>query len=237
MRKIAILGTAPGFKDAPFDDDAWEIWGISRLYKFIPRHDRWYELHKLEEICRTWEQHDREAEQAARLDYMKFLASTDKPVYVREPRDELPDAVEFPLNDILKMFSRGYFTNSISWLIAHAVYELIESKEEGCEIGLWGIDMELSSEYGTQRPSCEYILGIAEGAGIKVTIPDSCQLLKTAKLYGFQSESPVQHSARQKSRMVRDDLGKNQQAIQRLQLESAAQTGALEILDWLTRNW
>lgn len=236
MRKIAILGTAPSFSEAPFDDETWEVWGISRLYKFIPRWDRWYELHELEEICRTWETGDREAEKAARADYMTFMEKAGDQLFLRGPRTELPDAQTFPLNDIMGWFSRGYFTNTISWLIAHAIYEIIESKEDG-HIALYGVDMELASEYGTQRPSCEYLLGIAEGAGIEVTLPKACQLLKAARLYGFQDESPVQHAAREKARGLRLEMGKNERIMQKMQLEQAAQTGALEMCDWIVRGW
>ena len=42
-----------------------------------------------------------------------------------------------------------------------------------------------NSEYHHQRPSCEYFLGIAEGMGLKVFIPDEADLLKTRFLYGF----------------------------------------------------
>ena len=43
-----------------------------------------------------------------------------------------------------------------------------------------------NSEYGPQRPSCEYFLGIAVGLGIKIVIPKQMDLLKTKFLYGFQ---------------------------------------------------
>jgi hypothetical protein len=43
-----------------------------------------------------------------------------------------------------------------------------------------------NSEYGPQRPSCEFFLGIAAGLGIRITIPPEADLLKTRFLYGFQ---------------------------------------------------
>ncbi len=43
-----------------------------------------------------------------------------------------------------------------------------------------------NSEYGPQRPSCEFFLGIAAGMGIILTVPDQADLLKTRFLYGFE---------------------------------------------------
>ena len=51
-----------------------------------------------------------------------------------------------------------------------------------------GVDMMVAggqgSEYGWQRPSCEFFLGYAMGHGIKVTLPAESDLLKTAFPYG-----------------------------------------------------
>jgi len=48
-----------------------------------------------------------------------------------------------------------------------------------------------NSEYGPQRPSCEFFLGIAAGMGIKITIPDTADLLKTKFLYGFEEREQI----------------------------------------------
>jgi len=48
-----------------------------------------------------------------------------------------------------------------------------------------------NSEYGPQRPSCEYFLGVAVGLGIKVHIPPQADLLKTRFLYGFEERLQV----------------------------------------------
>lgn len=48
MKKIAILGKLKTKFNAPFDDDSWEIWSMN-LHgdaKFIPRVDKWFDIHK-----------------------------------------------------------------------------------------------------------------------------------------------------------------------------------------------
>jgi len=188
MKKVAILGTAPGWEDAPFDDTSWEIWGISRLYNFIPRWDRWFELHQLEQVCETWADGDKAAESAARKVYHEWLGSQDKPIYLQEERPDLvPSGIRFPLDEIRRFIQEitgedepeAYFTNTIAYLIAFAMYEGAE------EIGVFGVDMALDAEFGTQRPSCEYFIGLARGRGIKTHIPERSDLLKTTELYGW----------------------------------------------------
>lgn len=53
-----------------------------------------------------------------------------------------------------------------------------------------------NSEYGPQRPSCEFHLGIAAGLGISLTIPPQADLLKTRFLYGFQEREQVAWEAK-----------------------------------------
>lgn len=231
MRKIAILGMAPSWKDAPFHDTSWEIWGLSRLYVLLPRWDKWFELHKLEEICRTWEQNDAAAEKAARKDYTQFLKDAANPVYLSELRpDMVPAGQLYPVSDILAQF-RPYFTSTVSWMIALAIHEGVD------EIGLWGVDMELSGEYSTQRPSCEYFIGIAEGRGIKVTVPESSGLLKASHLYGFQPPNPLVHIMKEKLRGLMNDKAQGEAQVMQTQLTLAGIAGAKEIIEYVEHNW
>jgi len=45
FNKIAILGTAPDWKDAPFDDESWEIWACNRSGFGLKRWDVLFEIH------------------------------------------------------------------------------------------------------------------------------------------------------------------------------------------------
>ena len=50
--KVAIVGFAPSWKQAPYHSDEWEIWGLNELYKIIPMDAeylpryRWFQLHR-----------------------------------------------------------------------------------------------------------------------------------------------------------------------------------------------
>lgn len=183
--KVAIVGFASGHHfQAPFVQDDVEIWGINRLHAALPdrRWTRWFELHDLGRFYRDDEEHK------------QFLRDFDGPVYVRE-QDYLlarewgiDTAVPFPHRLVLDAF-RPYFTNTVSWLLALAIMMDFDW------LGIYGVDMAvdnvLQAEYGEQRPSCEWLIGIAEGRGMHVEIPPGSDLLKASHLYGYQDAGPM----------------------------------------------
>lgn len=192
-KKVAIVGCAETKSQAPFGDQSWEIWGVNNLYLHIPRWTRWFEIHSVayDEIKRKWfrrmnpdlkkgtyEWSDEFRGQPAG-DYIAGLAKMECPVYMQRRWDAIPGSKPYPLKEILARFPRQYFTNTISWMLALAIYEDFE------EIHVYGVDMAVGSEYYYQRPSVEYFLGLIEGAGKKLYIPDEADLLKTRFLYGF----------------------------------------------------
>jgi hypothetical protein len=66
----------------------------------------------------------------------------------------------------------AYWNSSIAYMLALAIHEGAE------EIAIYGVDMKGDDEYGYQKPNMEYLIGLAIGRGIKVTIPDASPLLK-----------------------------------------------------------
>jgi predicted DNA-binding protein (UPF0251 family) len=88
-----------------------------------------------------------------------------------------------------------------------------------------------SSEYAKQRPSVEYWLGIAEAKGIRVTLPDQSDILKTTCIYGYHTTD-----AAKKMQVRQAEL---QQRIQQAQMrevqghdEAIFLTGALEGMNY-----
>ena len=178
--RVCIVGFADGHRDAaPFDADDIEFWGINRLHAVMPDKPwtRWFELHDLERFYGNDEEHQR------------FLREATFPVYVRPQDMSIAtewgiDAVPFPRDDMLTLFE-PYFTNTISWLLAFAI------ALEYDEILLYGVDMAqdgIQREYRDQRPSCEWLIGLAQGRGINVVIPPGSDLMKASHLYGFDDD-------------------------------------------------
>lgn len=177
---VNIVGFAPSWVDTPWDDQFAENWGMNALFKIAGdrRWDRWYQLHDLDQHHAT-----------DKPEHVEWMAQTRVPVYVwPEHQADLLNAgvvaIPYPKQAIINHFGK-YFTNTVSWMIAHAIYEGRR------RIGVYGVDMAQDSEYAHQRPSCEYFLGWAKGAGIDIVIPPTSDLLKSSFLYGAEDGNPL----------------------------------------------
>ena len=180
-KKVAILGTVPHKMLAPFNNPEFEIWAIAHacLGEPLPKVDRIFEIHKWDEVVK-WGSPD------------AWRMFPNAPVYLIEPRPEVKNSIAFPFDGLVKSFqifedrNEAVMTNSISWMIALAIAEGFE------EINIYGVNMSHHTEYGTQKPSCEYYLGLAKGMGIKVYVPKESDLLKSYFLYGKEEEKQAE---------------------------------------------
>jgi hypothetical protein len=181
-KKVAIIGKASNSQMlAPYDDESWEIWGLSNAYMDIPRWNVWFELH-------DWEYHRRVNPEH----YNWLMQDHKKPIYAFDKNyHNAPCAVQFPIMDALHMFGDlfngqsefKYWTNSPSYMMALAILQ------GATHIGLWGVDMAMNDEYAYQRPSCELMIGVCLAKGIRVTIPPEVSLCKSRRLYGYETHS------------------------------------------------
>lgn len=225
-KKVAIVGFTNSRNLTPWDDPTFEKWICNNLHKFVP--DKWqrcYDLHDDATILKDPE-------------HVAFLQKDQgRPLVVWRPRKEWPSSVGFPKDAVTDTFGR-YFTNSISWMIAHAIMENAE------EIHVYGVDMAQTSEYGSQRPSCEYFLGLAVGLGIKVYVPPTSDLLKVAAMYGAEDDSAlydkvVEREGELVARMneLNSQLQSMQQQMNHGQLQLASFNGALETTRYFKSVW
>lgn len=186
-KKCFIVGFAPSWVETPWQDPDAEIWTLNEAYKLLntgpnAKVDRWFELHSLERPPKNTKEH------------IEFLQKLPIPVYTLQKYDFLPNATVFPFYETVDWFKeRGhighrYFTNSISWILAFAITQGFE------EIHIYGVDMAQdrdkngNDEYGYQKPSCEYFIGVAEKY-CKVYIPETSDLLYNTQLYGVESDN------------------------------------------------
>ncbi len=207
-KKVIIMGFAPSWRETPFEDPSFEIWTLNEAYKLAQqqpkfRADRWFEIH------------DRFSPSKNTQEHTDFLKQCPCPVYMWQHYDDIPNSVRFPKEEIMEFLREkgysgsGYFTNSISWFVAFAIYLGFE------EVHLYGVDMAQDSEYGWQRPSVEYLIGLAEGMGIKFYIPETSDILKCTQLYGFESNN--RNRAWIKTQIK--ELNKRSQAIQQQEMQ------------------
>lgn len=239
-KRVAIVGFTESRKEAPWGKPGWDLWVCNNLWKFCPNNwHRVYDIHAIKDI-----QADPEhtaflaGEPEPHADGQSTVSLGDRPVYVmHKPPAEWRTARLLPKDDCVETFG-NYFTNSISWMVAHAMIEIrkaaretadlklqaakryaqsmgenfeqffgqaaiglydafLHDYERQCAIHVYGVDMATTNaqggngEYQNQRPSCEHILGVAQGRGIEVHVPMSSDLLKTSAMYGADDDSAL----------------------------------------------
>ena len=124
--RIAIVGFTASHRKAPWGVEGWNIWACNNLPRIIP--DQWhrlYDLHTLDEIA-AYPEIDREfltGSAVDRLDGEGKVALNGRPLYTLYPQEGWPTAVEFPQREITAAFD-DYYTNSISWMVSHALLEM-----------------------------------------------------------------------------------------------------------------
>lgn len=242
VKKVAICGCSDTKHLAPFDDPTWDIWGINNGFGHVKRKTAWFEIHPVKFEAGKWLRRKlirpgvfEWSPEFRGMDagkYIEMLAALDCPVYMQQHWEAIPKSVTYPLDDIMAKFG-GYFTNTVSYMIALAIH--LGYREIGC----YGVDMAAGSEYGAQRPSCEFFLGVAAGLGIKIVIPDQCDLLKTRFLYGFGEREQVAYEKKlalmREAMEVRKAKAMEQYAAAEKQIQQYV--GALEAHAEITRHW
>jgi hypothetical protein len=261
--KIAILGFTSHRNLCPWDDDGWELWALNDLYVDMPQifqrkpvpveRLRWFQMHPWANLAHWVE--PKEADMMNQSvgpphprdpNHIQWLAEAAKhfPVYLREAREEIPGGIRYPREEVFKYFKFKYFTNSITWMIALAIMELCPKPgtraKKGSAIGVWGVDMMMAggagSEYGYQRPSCEWLLGWAQAAGIDVHIPDESDLLKSSFQYGDYEGQYARRRIEAYMNDLRQRIGIFANQERTSVIGGAECRGAVNALEWFRRG-
>jgi hypothetical protein len=95
-------------------------------------------------------------------------------------RGEVINLDNFPISHIKSAFKTDAFNNSVSYMIAYALFMGYN------DITLYGIDIEKKSEYEFERPNVLLWIGIAKGLG--VDIKSSSYLGESPFNYGYDRD-------------------------------------------------
>lgn len=192
-RRIAILGTAPTWKNTPWDDPTLEIWGLNDMWLLQPpRIDRWFDLHPLDKM------HFRPANGAKVKSFdlpagyflrpqghLEWLRQQVIPVYVQDAAAlGSRSARTFPKAAVEAKFGR-HFASSPAWMIGLALLEGVT------ELHVYGIHLATEWEYLKQKPNMTFLLGLAAGLGVKVVLPPGCPLLAESHQYGYEADPDI----------------------------------------------
>lgn len=162
---------------APLDDPAWEVWTLNTICPQDSlgrvRMDRHFELHPLE------------VQSSADLLWLK---ACPVPLYMFEAYPGFPSAVRFPIEQIERRFlhRRGlpgdFFACSFAYQLALALMEGYQA------IGLAGVDLDKGTarERTVERACVAWWLGVAQGMGVKISLPENSHLLVHPFRYGYE---------------------------------------------------
>ena len=225
-KKVAILGTVPHKMQAPFKDEDFEIWAIAHacLGDPLPKVDRIFEVHPWDEVIK-WKSD------------LAWKLHPNIPVYLREARKDVKGSLAFPFEELAKKYNifddrkEVLFTNSISEMIVLAIDEGFE------EIHVYGVDMAQDDEYRDQRPSCEYFIGLARGAGIKVYVPEKSDLLHTNWLYPFEDDAPFKIKLRERDQWLGQQSGMLWNQEQSTRDQRMQMIGARDNMKYIEMAW
>ena len=230
-RKIALVGSAPSsIRLAPFSDPSWQIWGCSPgAYGIVPRSDAWFELHRWEPPA-AGKPLDHNVPWFS-PEYCQFLREYPGVVFTTVPIDEIKNHQPYPFVQMLAKYGPYHFTSTIAWMLALA----IEQKPEA--IGLWGIDMAATEEYGFQRPGCQHFIGLAMSQGIEIILPPESDLMRPTTLYGLSEYNPRQIKLLARQRELQGRLANCNATLANAQKEQMFLQGALDNLNYIFTTW
>ena len=186
MKNVYILGSGDsgwGFQNRAFEGEVWGVNNMPIKHPSVP-WTRIFEVHKFSLKGETWLRKGQESFRDISVnDYINKLNALGIPIYVL-PHEECPFennvVIDLPT---LRSKYRDFFSTTLS-------YELALALEEGfTHIDLLGVDMTLSSEYRDQRPSVCYFIGLAEGRGVKVSLPPESPIVRNDYAYGMGESS------------------------------------------------
>lgn len=212
--RCCIIGFAPSWDEAPFEDKDVDFWGINELYIYLKEAKiqapfaAWFEIHDI----RNSPSKQAPAHQAflknCRIPLITQQHWEEYPASIPYPRQVVKDMVNesFMINDTLTGYSD--YSNQISWMIALAL--LLDYKE----IMVYGVDMAQQTEYAFQKASCHFFIGYCAGRKVLLRVPKSCELLKGGADYGFKTDNVNRFRAKSK-------IKSNNFAIQQLSIRQA----------------
>jgi hypothetical protein len=188
-RRICIVGTAPTWKDAPWDDPSIEMWCLNDFWLLQPkRADTWFDLHPFDKYHYSQPgkkvlAHEVPAGSFIRPHgHIEFLRSQSIPVYVQDATLlGSPSARTFPKAEVEAAVG-PYFASSPAWMLGLALLEGVT------EIHVYGIHLATEWEYQKQKSNFSFLLGLAAGRGVKIVIPRTAPLLRESHQYAYQPD-------------------------------------------------
>ena len=151
-KSVTLLGGGESLSQCSYDTD--EIWTCNNLYRRVKRLTKLF-------ICHT--QVIKDGQPHYDWNEINMLSEGRFEIIATHTITGLA-ARDYPLKTIMKKFGTEYFTDSVCYMIAYALYKGFRY------LKLYGVDMLEEDGYATERGGVEHWLGFATGLGCTIEI-------------------------------------------------------------------
>lgn len=188
VKRGAIVGTAPTWRNTPWDDATLDIFSLNDAYVLpgFKRASGWFDLHPIPEMVfrpkgerKVLPEHAPVGAYLRPEGHLDWLKTRNFPVFLQHVPAGWTNAREFPFKEIEKQYG-SYFSSTPAWMLA---WMLMEGYTE---IHIYGIHLATEWEYIHQRPNMEFLIGLALARGVKFVIPEKSSLLKGRHKYALE---------------------------------------------------
>lgn len=205
-KTVAIIGSHPATRNFDFTRRDVDIWVFNEAVKtptntgFAERADLVFQLHDPVIWRNPGNRND-----PGHYDWLK--SGNTPPVVMQKKYEDVPNSLELPKDDILKLFGtmKPYVTSSIAWAILYAVHLGYES------IIIRGVELETETEYTYQQPAFALAVGVALGRGIKI---DTVAKMFDFPLYGFEGDIKLKREQfQERADLLKQQLDANEETL------------------------
>ena len=216
LKRCAIVGTAPTWKQAPWNDQTLDILALNDCYSLgLPRASVWFDLHPFHEMIfvatHAKSVHVKDVPIGAYMrpqGHLDWLKSRPYPVFLQDAPKDWPNAHTFPREAVLERFKplwpwrvdwKGRVSQGVDYEASTPAWMLMWAICQGYnEIHVYGIHLATEWEYVEQRPNFEFLLGAAAMAGVRVVLPKSTPICRGRFRYAYEPKAdlPVQAAHR-----------------------------------------
>ena len=231
--RVALVGTCPSSRMlAPYDDKSWKIWSCSpanapgapeNVDGGIPRVDCWFELHG----DLLWPENN----SLGFKEYVEWLNRQTGFVIYAQDQSIIKNSVTFPAKTLVKKFGRLFFTSTFSWMLAYAMHKGVR------EVGVYGIDMSVTSEYAYQRPQFQALMWIAMKSGMSIIVPPESDIAQPPPLYGYEDATERGRKLFVRKRELESRISAMESQIKQLERNKTFLDGAAENITYMMQTW
>lgn len=181
MNEIIILGSGPEWQKCPYDKP---VWAIAKMLFNSPPPTRVDMLFNMDDIMRMCSFDPRSPYRVnfTRDQFVDAVNKSGVPFVTSYEYPSIKNCIPFPLKEIFEKYGIFYFTNTICFMIAYALYTGVTS------IDFWGVAQSGLKEYMNERRGVEFWIGLAAGLGTRVSVNGPSSLFKHEKniVYGYK---------------------------------------------------